>query len=544
VPGPAMAPAGARDWRRWKTTAVITAVTAALFCAYLRLSGTSAVNSDSSNVMLMAWDMLHGNLVLHGWYMSDVSFYSTELPQYALLESFLGLRPETAHVAAAMTYTLSVLLAVLLARRGESGRAAIVRMLMTAGIMVAPQLGVGVYAVDMAVGHIGTSVPLLLIWLLLDRSDRRPPRWRVPVLTAVLLAWVLIADPLVLVVGVAPLGLVAAIRVVQGASARDGSHWVRRVRAQWYPLALAGAAVAAFGLARLAEWLLGTLGGYVVHPVPFALRWRQKDFSALWRVLQLYGADYRGLIGASFAFAILHLVCVALVTLSVLLTASRFLRAPLVDQVLVIAIGLNVVLYAVSTTSGQGAHEIAVVAPMGAALAARTLIGRFRVPRYTVLAGYTAGALLLTSYLAGLGYELTQPPVPPENSALASWLAAHGLTEGLSGYWQSSSVTVGSGGRVTIRALAPQSLRPYLWMSKGSWYDPGSSSPSFIVIDTQTPYYANWLPRATIGKYEGTPARVYRTGPYIILVFDKDLLPGIPRPGQPQTSTGTTIPGL
>ena len=51
--------------------------------------------------------------------MSDVSFYPTELPQYALLESFLGLHMQTAHVAAAMTYTLTFLLAVLLARSGS-----------------------------------------------------------------------------------------------------------------------------------------------------------------------------------------------------------------------------------------------------------------------------------------------------------------------------------------------------------------------------------------------------------------------------------------
>jgi hypothetical protein len=41
--------------------------------------------------------------------------YTTELPQYALLEGMPGLHPQTAHVAAAMTYTLVVLLAVLLA---------------------------------------------------------------------------------------------------------------------------------------------------------------------------------------------------------------------------------------------------------------------------------------------------------------------------------------------------------------------------------------------------------------------------------------------
>ena len=60
-----------------------------LFCAYLRLSSTYAENSDMANVLLMGWDLLHGNPLLHGWRMSDVSFYPTELVQYALLESVL-----------------------------------------------------------------------------------------------------------------------------------------------------------------------------------------------------------------------------------------------------------------------------------------------------------------------------------------------------------------------------------------------------------------------------------------------------------------------
>ena len=74
-----------------------------------------------ANILLMGADLLHGNLLLHGWHMSDVSFYPTELVQYALLESVLGLSMTTAHVAAALTYTLVVLLTVLLARGAAHG---------------------------------------------------------------------------------------------------------------------------------------------------------------------------------------------------------------------------------------------------------------------------------------------------------------------------------------------------------------------------------------------------------------------------------------
>ena len=174
VAGPDAAPA---PWyvrrRRWVEAAAFVLAAAALFAVYLRLSRTVPENSDQANILLVASDMLHGNVLLHGWYLTDVSFYTTELPQYALLEIFFGVHANTAHIAAAMTYTLVVLLAVLLARGGFTSRAAVVRLLITAGILVAPQLGVGVTALILTVGHIGTAVPVLLILLLLDRSPQR-----------------------------------------------------------------------------------------------------------------------------------------------------------------------------------------------------------------------------------------------------------------------------------------------------------------------------------------------------------------------------------
>jgi len=176
-------------------------VVALLFLGYLQLSRTYATNSDEANDLLMASDMLHGNVLLHGWYLSDVSFYTTELPQYALLVFLFGLHPATSHIAAAMTYTLVLVFAVLLARgrRADRGREGLARTLLTGGIMLAPQLGVGVFIVLLSLGHLGTSVPLMLTFLVIDRMR---PRWYVPVLVGLLLAWVLVADQLVLLVGI------------------------------------------------------------------------------------------------------------------------------------------------------------------------------------------------------------------------------------------------------------------------------------------------------------------------------------------------------
>ena len=531
--------------RRWVAVAAYLLGGVVLFAAYLRLSETYGLNSDSANILLMGWDLLHGHLLLHGWYMSDVSFYPTEIPQYALLESFLGLHMQTAHVAAAMTYTLTFLLAVLLARSGSTGRVAIIKTLIAAGIMLAPQFGLGVFALDLSVGHIGTSIPLLLTWLLLDR---RPARWYVPVLTAVLLAWALVADPIVYVVGIGPLGAVAAARVIRGLV--SGGHWTDRIARQWYDLSLGAATVAATALAWVANNLLSVMGGYTVNRLPFYLAsWHhlRHNAPAVWKVLEIFGANYTGLSGVWLVLAFLHMASVLVVLWALARVARRFFSVSLVDQVLAVAIVLNVALYLLTNASDEAAHEVAIILPFGAVLAARVLPRRVPavqgatvndgkegpassgLARRVRLAGFAAGILVLACYTAGLGYELTQPTAPPANTSLASWLEAHHLSYGLGGYWTSSSVTVDSGERVEIRALMQFTMKRDLWMSNVSWYDPKSHYANFIVLDSRPGFMNHWEPRALVRKYFGRPARIYHTGPYTIMVWNRNLLNNIPR---------------
>jgi hypothetical protein len=651
-PGPAIAEPRARDGRpsqrrRWAAVAAYLLCGLILFAAYARLSQTYTLNSDSANILLMGSDLMHGNLLLHSWYMSDVSFYPTELPQYALLESFLGLRAETAHIAAGMTYTLVLLFAVMLARAGSSGRQRLIRTLIAGGIMLAPQLGLGVFAMDLSVGHIGTAAPLLLIWLLLDRTERSAPRWSVPVLLAVLLAWVQVADPIVYVVGIGPLGIVCALRVIRGWRKAAGSWW-RRLTAQWYDLSLGAASVAAAGLAWIANNVLSALGGFTVNRLPFYLTpWSDLHYNwpAGWKVLEVFGANYTGLGGIPLVLAFLHMASVALVVFALARVAWRFFRVSLVDQILAVAIVLNIVLYLLTNASDEAAHEVAIIVPFGAALAARVLVsagsmvlardrfpvrdrgqvgggahrfpsprrvrmaqlasrvvaagwvrltgwirvpgrivaaGRVRLVRWVRvpgrivaavwvrlvrwvrvpgrivaaacvrlarwlrlpgwvrlarrvgrsrrirLAGAAAGILVLIGYAAGLGWEVTKPALPAANTSLATWLADHHLTYGLSGYWTSSVVTLNSGNKVQVRALMQHTMQDDLWMSKESWYDPQTHYANFIVLDSAPGYFSHWEPLGLIKKYFGTPAKIYHTGPYTIMVWNRNLLPSIP----------------
>jgi hypothetical protein len=128
------------------------------------------------------------------------------------------------------------------------------------------------------------------------------------------------------------------------------------------------------------------------------------------------------------------------------------------------------------------------------------------------------------TYLASLGWAAAQPPVPAENSQLGAFLAAHGLTYGISGYWQSSIVTVDTSGAVTIRAVLPGTEQRDWWMSKHSWYDPSVHFANFLVTENLPGFFNFWEPNPQVVGSWGQPARIYTVGPYTVYVWNKNIL--------------------
>ena len=83
----------------------VAAVLFGLFWCYLLQSRTQGADSDSADMVLQGWDMVqHGNLLLRGWVMADVSFYTFEIPIDGLVSAVYGLRTDVIHVAAAFEY--------------------------------------------------------------------------------------------------------------------------------------------------------------------------------------------------------------------------------------------------------------------------------------------------------------------------------------------------------------------------------------------------------------------------------------------------------
>jgi hypothetical protein len=526
-----------------------------MFC-YLRIAGTTEVIADGAGNALQGWDMLHGNVLLHGWWVTDVSFWTTELPQYALVSAVAGLRPEVVHICAAVTYTLLVLLTAFAARGRATGAEAVGRALLAAVILLAPEPGQGVYIVLSDPDHVGTGVPMLIVLLLLDVAPRR---WWVPVLTAVLLTWGLLGDPLFLVVAVCPLlGLVVTRLVL--ALRRHGS----KLRDLWFEFSLAAAAVLAMVAAGAATAIVAACGGFNVHPLsthPHSGLLASTAYNVR-GVLALFGADPGSSphawapapggapghlqSGPEVAFALIHLLGVAVVIAAVAVPARRLFRtlaspamAPeeLVSGLLVamIVVNLAAFFFLYRPHDVLIGREAAPVLFLAAALAGR----QFGGPLARAVLGAAAGrarallrgslAAVVACYCAMLGYGVAQPQVPPAAASLAGWLADHGLREGLAEYWDADTLTLDSGGALTVAGVTSTSggarLGPMEWEQDMRLYDPATHRANFLVLAD----YPDVTLQQAITTF-GRPAKTYHYQVYTILVWPENLLRYLGKP--------------
>lgn len=533
--------------RRYARGALLLAAGAALFVCYLQLTRSLPVNADGSSNVLQAADMLHGNLLLRGWTVSDVSFWSTELIEYALVELFVGLGPWTIWVASALTHTLLVLLVGLVACGRATGWRAVARVGVAVAIVLVPLPVSGYLVVLSSPDHTGTAVPLLGIWLLLDRAPISA-RW-LPFAIGGLLVWAQLGDPLAMFVGAVPLAGVSVIRMLRGN---------RRVE-----LRLLLATAGSMAMTQLVLLGVHVSGGFGVHAPIAEFSPSERWLPHLRRMIEALAVNagaYRPEMQDRLAVTVgtINAVGLALSLIAVLFGLFRLgqlvwpasagsepARGDRVCDVLTVAVVVNLAAYVTSTQADGdlgSSRQIVITLPYGAVLAGRLLGDRLAAMKLVGAADrllrWPARAALLTALavLAGALVMYAERAVPSEaeGTATARWLDAHDLTDGVGAYWAANNITVATGGRVRVAPVTGRErIHAYRWESRADWYNPAVRDARFLILDRARP--DNGTEEVAREQF-GDPTERHDFGQFTVLLYPYNLLRNLPAYCGPSTA--------
>ena len=498
---------------------------------YGRMGRTFPVNSDDATGVLEAEAFLHGNYLLHGWIVSNVSFYTTDLPFYIIGVFFRGVHPSLLRDVPAAIYTLTLALAVWLAGRGRRDRrSAWLGMAVTFILMGLPS-GLLANLVFSGYNHIGTTLLIIASLSALDTAHGRAVSWGRYALFTLTLTLAIAGDKLALWIAAIPVIIVCAGRILKKMEGGDGPNNVVLLGSCFCAI------VASQGILKLIQ----TSGGFTEVPLEFGFKNINvclKNLVYLTEgVLDLYRANFFGRVlngGTACRFlGLLGLGFVAYSTYHAFPTrrtpgTSEESRADFLCEILSVATAVNLAAYVLGHEA-VNLMTVRYVVPsfiFGAILAGRFGVGRAG----SVSRLYPGIAVLAVVYAAFFGKGLLSPPAANPFVNLAGWLYKKNLEYGYGTFWVSSITTVSSENRVKVRAVFPvgEQLAPKRWMMDRRWYR--DMPAHFLVFGTSHDDHPDiTIKLETATRTFGPPSEISRVGEHTVLIWDKDITHSMPK---------------
>lgn len=487
----------------------VLASTALLTAIYTRLSMTSPINSDQASQALQGVDLSSGNVLLSGWTLSTISLYVPDLLLYGALLPALGLQPVSIHMVNALMYAIVVIAAVVLARGTSSGRRAVAGLI-TAVLLIAPQLGLGVNLLLVGGSHVGVALLALLALVVVDRSHGG---YFGLFLISLIVTAAVFSNGLAYVILVGPLVVVCGWRLV------------RRQLGFKYDAGLLAATAIAVLLTRAIGFFVARYHGYRIYPLAPTLA-QLGDVpkylgSAVAGLLALFGASPGG--GAfDYVAEVAHAVGLTFAVAAACYVAWRWIRGRESDRVtelLLVSMAIDLVafLFIAHGDTNRYLIPLFIFAAVLAGRAGAGFVARHGVPLPAAAVAAVYCILLLASLVA---------PAAPTNQPWETWLLDQHLYSGLGSYWQASVATVDTGGRVRIRPILSDGIgaNGYAWESKASWYTTRQLGDArFVVYDVNDRQFG--IDRSNMESVFGLPSETMIFGSVEVLVWDKNLGP-------------------
>ena len=478
-------------------------------------------NSDGATVILEGQSIAHGNIFLHGWILSQDSFWSIDAVFYSAAVFLLGVHGYFLHAVPAFIATLVVLVGARLATTNNNDGSHLVGLVF---VLVALGVPGPSWAQFYLAGpyHVGTVLwSLLAFWL----CSVRPNRWKY-LLACVLLAAGILGDLQMLSLAVIPLAVAGGVAMVRTWSWRLGLCRV---------VVAGGSVLLAIAVRKLGE----AIGTFTLAPARSAATFGQ----ALQNVMPgvRYLSDLVGVgngpfgpspVPNGFEFArVVELACIAIALLAALAmllgnllterSCDSNLAWQLDDLLLIGAIGsISTYAYLATFRTAPEARYLSAGLIFGAILTARMLARWWRHP-LPIAARSSLGVLFAASAVAivvSACYLATSRTPQQPASALISFLRAHHLRDGLGGYWTASITTVESNDMVKVRPVitGPQgTIVRYARQSAAAWYQ--GAHPNFLAYNADVAIDS--ITRKSANKTFGRPLHAWSIGAFKVLEY-------------------------
>jgi hypothetical protein len=512
------------------TAAAIAAGVVGLFwLLYATSVHAAAGTSDKATTILVGQAMADGHLLLHGWILPPGNYWTSDAAFYAIAVRLEGLKPGLLYSEPAVLAVLTIVIGVVIAREGRRGAPAIAGGVSVVVLLAlaTPTMAYWFVAKDF---HVGSGLYVLLaFWAL--RRGRFGFRWA---LAVVLVTVAMLGDLEVLAFAVAPLILAGLAAMLRERRWQSGAAQV-------------SAAVAAVAGAEVLLRIRDALGGFKPSAaLPLA---SVAEMVTNLKHLATFGAYFVGISNGRFetggvplwllrvhavgGICIVACLIAALASLVVALFRSGRRDEPergdaqlwrLDDMLLFGTLGAAAPFVILAQANGLGVHFLTVMVVFASILTGRMVARAWsNLPTGRVTPALAIlGVAVSLSFAAGLGYELARAdPVQPQQY-LATWLEAHGLRNGVGGYWTAAITTVESRGAVTVapaEAAKGGKILRYMSQSTSTWY--AGQRFQFYVFHVPR-HHSNGIIAAATRTW-GKPAHIYTVGVYRVLVWGRPI---------------------
>lgn len=482
--------------RIWLPIVYLTSF-AIFFILFLIAAKTIVLNSDSANAILQAHAIVNGNPRLTGWWLSNVSFYTTDLWLYALAILVVGFHVSLLNIVPAFIYTIVVMTCLALAAYGKEHiwwrRWGILMLVaLPTSFMVSEGLR--------PMNHLGTLMMVLLAVLSITLLGKR--KSIACLLVFIFLAMACFGDTLALVIGVIPIALALFIK------------------REW------GVAIVAILAAIVSRLILANFHGFYYYPL-YCIFAHFDDLAknisiTIQSILYLTGADFFGHeLSFHSLLAACHLAGTSAIVIALYLSARKWRSLDVVSLSLLLGMitGLGAFLISNRPHDIGSARYLTAFIFFGAILAAREFdsIAHSIPTRHMWAIVCLSSVIYLTSFISLL---LNARTVNPHNAAHAQFVAflrKHDLTSGYGSYWHASIATAYSKGAIRVRPIADNknNITIYRWEANKRWY---TEYANFLVFDANS-----GIKTSDVLNTFGKPAMTYHKKAYTVMVWNKNI---------------------